>query len=59
MRRSRFWRMSAALVVGAIVGGLPLTATATATASEEQAATPGVNLCVFYGICAGPSLPER
>ncbi len=58
MRRSRFWRMSAALVVGAIVVGIPLRR-GDGDDVEEQAATPGVNLCVFYGICVGPSLPER
>jgi hypothetical protein len=57
MARARFWRMSAALVVGALVGGMPLVT--TAATSEEQAASPGVNVCVFYGICVGPALPGR
>jgi hypothetical protein len=57
MTRSRFWRVSAALVVGALAGGMPLVT--TAATSEEQAAAPGVNVCVFYGICVGPALPGR
>jgi hypothetical protein len=56
MANSRFWRMSAALVVGALLGGVPLV---TAAGPEEQAAAPGVNVCVFYGICVGPALPGR
>jgi hypothetical protein len=57
MARSRFWGLSAALVVGALMAGMPLVA--TAATSEEQAAAPGVNVCVFYGICVGPALPGR
>lgn len=57
MTRSRFWRTSAALVVGTLVGAMPLVA--PATTSAEQAAAPGVNVCVFYGICVGPALPGR
>jgi len=57
MRRSRVWRLSAALAVGALAVGTPLVA--TAATSEEQAASPGINVCVFYGICVGPALPGR
>ena len=57
MARSRFWGIPAALVVGALAVGMPLVA--TATTSEEQAASPGVSVCVFYGICVGPPLPGR
>ncbi|MGH8972564.1 MAG: hypothetical protein ACRD0C_05110 [Acidimicrobiia bacterium] len=49
--------MSAALMVGALAGGMPLVA--TATTSGEPATSPGVNVCVFYGICVGPALPGR
>ncbi|MGH8990939.1 MAG: hypothetical protein ACRDYV_19945 [Acidimicrobiia bacterium] len=55
MARSRTWRMSAALVMGALAGGLPWLA--PAATSGEQAAPPGVEVCVFYGICVGPALP--
>ena len=57
MARSRFWRVSAAVVVGTLAAAMPLLT--TATNSEEQAATPRVNVCVFYGICVGPALPGR
>ncbi|MGH9038152.1 MAG: hypothetical protein ACRD0O_20535 [Acidimicrobiia bacterium] len=57
MARSPFWRIPATMVMGALVGAIPLVA--TATTSEEQAAAPGVNVCVFYGICVGPALPGR
>jgi hypothetical protein len=50
MTRSRFWGISAALLVGAMLGGMPLVT--PDTTSEEQAAPPEVNVCVFYGICA-------
>lgn len=56
MARSRFWWIPAALAAGALAVGVPL---ATAATSEEQAAAPGVNVCVFYGICVGPALPGR
>ena len=58
MARSRFGGVPAALVVGALAVGIPL-GTSAATTSEEQAAAPGVNVCVFYGICVGPALPGR
>ncbi len=57
MARSRLGGVPAALVVGALAVGIPL-GTSAAT-SEEQAASPGVNVCVFYGICVGPTLPGR
>jgi len=57
MTRSRFWGIRAALMVGALAVGTPLVA--TAATSEEQAASPGINVCVFYGICVGPALPGR
>ncbi len=57
MAGSRFWRMSAVLVLGAVLGGIP-SVTAAAT-SEARGAPPGVNVCVFYGICVGPALPGR
>ncbi len=57
MTGSRFSRMSAALAVGALIGAMPLVM--TSVVSEEQGAPPGVNVCVFYGICVGPALPGR
>ncbi len=57
MTRTRFWGLAGTLAVGALLGGVPLMTTATAT--QEQAAAPGVTVCVFYGICEGPSLPGR
>ena len=57
MAGSRFWRVSAALVVGAVLSGIP--SVTAAAASEVGGAPPGVNVCVFYGICAGPALPGR
>jgi hypothetical protein len=57
MTRSRFRRMSVALVVGTLVAGMPVVA--TAAPSQGRSAAPGVNVCVFYGICVGPALPGR
>ena len=49
MTRTRFWRLAATLVIGALVGGIPLVTSGPTT--EERAAAPGANVCVFYGIC--------
>ena len=57
MARSRFRRMSAAVVVGALIGGMPWAAAAATTG--ESTAAPGISVCVFYGICVGPPLPGR
>ncbi|MGH9039069.1 MAG: hypothetical protein ACRDZ3_02440 [Acidimicrobiia bacterium] len=56
MARSRHWGMPAALVAAVCFGAVSLVTTAPAGA---QGAPPGVNVCVFYGICVGPALPGR
>jgi membrane protein YqaA with SNARE-associated domain len=48
--RTRFWRLAITAVVGALLGGVPSVALAQTT--QARAAAPGVNVCVFYGICA-------
>ncbi|HEY3239251.1 MAG TPA: hypothetical protein VGL92_06805 [Acidimicrobiia bacterium] len=50
MMRTRFWRLAITAVVGALLGGVPSVALAQTT--QARAAAPGVNVCVFYGICA-------
>lgn len=57
MTRTRFWRLAVTAVVGALLGGISSVATAQTT--QARAAAPGVNVCVFYGICVGPALPGR
>jgi hypothetical protein len=49
MTRTRFWRLAVTAVVGALLSGIPSVATAQTT---QARAAPGVNVCVFYGICA-------
>jgi hypothetical protein len=57
MMRALFRRLAVTAVVGALLGGVPSVATARTT--PARAAAPGVNVCVFYGICVGPALPGR
>jgi hypothetical protein len=48
MTRTRLGRLAVSFVVGALLAGIP----SMATARTAPAAAPGVNVCVFYGICA-------
>ena len=55
MKSTRMWRLAATLALGTLLG-MPSLATWTTSA---PATAPGVNVCVFYGICVGPALPGR
>ncbi len=49
MMRTRLGRLAVGFVVGVVLTGIP--SLATARTAPAPSAAPGVNACVFYGIC--------